>query len=219
MTDENLPFDDVTAERDPATAELLAVPPLDEVTRRRLVSTAVAAADAAEPRQTAKRSRLALAIPVAAAIVLGLVIGTVVVSRPDDPTTAAGPAATTSPAAAQEDGAAAKSASPSPAAAAAPGFLVSLGDLGDVASTEQLSDAVISARESGRASETIDAATVPCGTTPAATLGLTEITAVGIGVDTSVQITVLVGTDADGHEVALALTRDACQPVVRADLG
>src|SRR5438093_7984840 len=79
--------------RDERVAELLAVEPLDPVTRRRLVKTAVASAPW-------RRPRLAVLVPVAAALMVGAVVGLVVVTHPDDSTPTAAPASSTSVAAA-----------------------------------------------------------------------------------------------------------------------
>jgi hypothetical protein len=229
MTDHELPPQDPAPHdpadaRDEAAAALLAVPPLDEVTRRRLVGTALAAADtpAAGMPGTRRRSRLVVAIPVAAAIVLGIAIGSIVVTRPDDPTTTvASPAPSTAleaPAPQQASGS-----SDGGAAADTPALSASvraLGDLGDVADSEALRAAVTEAL-AGDAAErkSADAGGVACGTTAPETLELVNITAIGTGINNSAPVTVFVGTDAQGAQVAVELVAEFCDPVLRTVLG
>jgi hypothetical protein len=72
--------------RDEQVAALLAVEPLDEMTRRRLVNTAMAATAVPDDQEGDElgrpgRSRLAVLLPVAAAIAIGVVVGALVVSQ------------------------------------------------------------------------------------------------------------------------------------------
>ncbi len=67
-----------------SSAALLAVPPLDEVTRRRMVDVGGRASGRGPARPV---GRTTAALGVAAALLLGVVVGAVVVTRPDDPQT------------------------------------------------------------------------------------------------------------------------------------
>lgn len=219
MSDDTTPQDPPEPDgRDERVAALLEVPPLDEVTRRRLVRTAVAAA-------SGPRSRLGLAIPVAAALVIGAVVGTVVVTRPDDSTTtAAGPKVSTSlEAPAQRAGEPETNDSggdPAIAPGAAAPFVL-LGDLGDVGTEKRLRAAVRSAPDrafEGSASSTPSAAPPACTATAADQLGLVVVASAGTGTVGGAPVTVIVGTDPAGTEVAVALRAADCVELLRTDL-
>jgi hypothetical protein len=208
MSDDTTPRDE-SDQRDERIAALLEVPPLDEVTRRRLVRTALAST-------AGPRSRLALAVSAAAAVILGLIVGAVVVTRPDDSTeTAARPqddASTTLEAPAQRASAPAADEAGSPAIAAAPA--TDLGDLGSVSSVEELRDKVTAARKREAVQE---APALPaCAAQPPDVFGLVVVAAVGSGVVGAEPATVLVGTDPSGAEVAVVLQVADCVEVLRA---
>jgi len=185
--------------RDERVATLLAVEPLDEVTRRRLVRTAVASAPS-------RRPRLALVAPVAAAIVVGLVVGAVLVNRPDDPTPTAAPATTAGP-----EPRAAGDGVPNEAVAAPP----ALGDLGDVTDPATLRQSLATARES-EAADKAASSSGGCSTTPPPEAGAVVATATGTFDGEPVVIVVGVGTT-EG-ELAFVLRSDDCSVLQRVPL-
>lgn len=211
MTDEPAAPDDA---RDERVAALLAVPPLDDVTRRRLVRDALGATEDA-PAPPRSRSRLAVAVPVAAAILVGLVVGAVIVQRPsDDPPTAAQPASSvpapqgdSERAAEADDGAPAVAQSPSVAPA-------SLGNLGIVDDEADLRIAVSLAEGQPAGPEAATAAEAACASTDPAGLGLVAVTALGTALHDDAPVVVLVGTDAEGRRRAIALDA-SCTPVLQ----
>ena len=102
MSDENLPRSGASTpppdggepaapdgdERDEVLGSMLAVDELDEVTRRRLVQKALDDADAYDADRAERRfGRRAAVLGVAAALVIGALVGTVIVTQPDDATT------------------------------------------------------------------------------------------------------------------------------------
>jgi hypothetical protein len=206
------------ARRDEHIRELLEVPPLDEVTRRRLVGRALDAAPGA-PVERRPRSRLALAVPVAAAIAVGLVIGAVVVTRPEDTTPTAAPEASSTPTP-QGDGERAAGADDAPALAPAESAgIADLGDLGTVTNAADLRTTAIVAQEQLATSDAPEGRILPCAETPPADLDLVTIDAAGTATVDDAPVTVLLGRAADGVSTAVALTVEACAPVLRTTLG
>lgn len=131
--------------RDPRVAAWLAVDPLDDVTRARLVRDALAgSADAPTARPHPHRRRTMAVVGVAAAVVAALVVvGAVLVPRGDDTTPSAvdAPASKARPEASRPAGdssAAGATAEAPPAETLRPGPLPALGDLGDVSSEAKL---------------------------------------------------------------------------------
>jgi hypothetical protein len=219
MSDHDQP-DDPADPADAAVGALLAVPPLDDVTRRRLVRTALDAADdpPVSPAAPRRRSRLAVALPVAAAIAIGVVVGAVVVTRPEESTpTAARPGPSTEVQAPAPRQASASSDGDAAGAPSVVPVVRDLGDLGDVTTTEQLRIAVGAARP-GSAAKTGAVPAVPCAETPATSLGLLAIDAVGQGVDGTTTVTVFVGPDTRGVETAVVVTAPRCEAVARAEV-
>lgn len=208
MSDDTIPPGN--DDRDERIAALLEVPPLDEVTRRRLVRTAVAAT-------SGPRSRAALIVSAAAALVVGVVVGTAVVTRPDDVTeTAVRPkadASTSLEAPPQRAGSPGEDEAGSPAMAPAPA--TDLGDLGSVSSIEELRDKVAQARER---SPVLESSATPCAAQPPDAFGLVVVAGVGFGVVGAEPATVLVGTDPAGNEVAVVLRAADCVEVLRTGL-
>jgi hypothetical protein len=206
---------------DEQIAGLLAVEPLDDVTRRRLVTTAVRAADvdAEDPDEIDDepdrrgRSRLAVLLPVAAAIAIGIVVGALVVTRPDDSTTTAARQDT-------DTTVAAGGSAPAPQAAANPpalnesSSLRSLGDLGDVTDAGALSQAVAAAQLKDAAAAT---PTGVCADIPPPDLGLVNTSAAGIGTAAGVPVNVIIGADATGERIAVVLRSEDCL-IIRKDL-
>jgi hypothetical protein len=194
-------------ERDGELAAVLAVAPLEDLTRRRLVHTALAG----RPRAARPVGRVAAALGVAAALVIGAVIGTVVVTRPDDPepTTAAGPPVS-SPAPS-----AAPSSAPNPRAPAfEPASATRLGDLGAVGSVSALREAITRRLESGNeraASSPGDAVdTDVCVARGPGAAGLVVISAIGTATLDATPAVVLVGPTPRGANLALALDPVSC---------
>ncbi len=166
--------------RDPRIAGLLEVEPLDEVTRARLVRTALAGADepstghegVQDPERSPERKALAAILSVAAALLVVLVVGLAVLvprgsddpgptalDAPSDSAKRATPAAPFLP-----DASAAPTVQEAPAAGSessalevqpAPLALPSLGDLGDVSNETRLARAA-----SARLARPFDATTV-----------------------------------------------------------
>jgi len=210
------------AQRDLELASALAVPPLDDLTRARLVRTAIAEhpdagrPDAARPGATRPGGRLGAALGVAAALVIGAVIGTLVVTRPDDPeSTTAARAPVSSPA--PSSPASSSPAPGSPADAAAPAFepaaATLLGDLGAVASASALGDAITARLE---AAGERPAAPGGAGTADAcvargpAAAGLVVISAIGTATLGTAPVVVLVGPTPRGENLAVALDPASC---------
>ncbi len=75
-------------DRDQVLGSMLAVDDLDEVTRHRLVQKALDEADAYDADRAERRfGRRAAVLGVAAALAIGALVGTVIVTQPDDGTT------------------------------------------------------------------------------------------------------------------------------------
>ncbi|HEY8217762.1 MAG TPA: hypothetical protein VIH82_11555 [Acidimicrobiia bacterium] len=197
------------SDRDPELAAALEVPPLDAATRHALVRVAVdddASIDELAPRRV---GRLAGTLGLAAALVIGAVVGAVIVTQPDDQgTQTAGQAPTTgatderakagSPAAADQSEAA-----PQPASGAPP---VDLGDLGAVAGDDGVRAAIRARLEAGT-SGTLS--TIPCvfGSSNAAAsiYGLVVISAAGQATVDGQTVAILVGPTPAGDDVAVLL--------------
>jgi hypothetical protein len=205
MSDETRPDEPRHEPRDPAAADardarlaaLLAVEPLDEITRRRLVQRAVSTV------HPTARGRVAAVASIAAAIVVGVVVGALLVHRPyvPGPTTALGnPTAT---------GAAPKAAADAPAIAVAPGPVNALGNLGDVTTDDKLRSAVADAEQRGsNANE--DARQAPCASTNPTSIGLVAIVAAGVGDSDGRPVAVLIGTSPAGKALAVVVQQPDC---------
>ena len=199
--------------RDQTLAEHLEVAPLDEMTRRRLVRTAMASA--APPRRG-----LAVILPVAAALVIGLIVGAVLVTSPESTTTTAQQATTAgapAPRGVEPTDQAHKGGNPVFAPAPESGA-ADLGDLGEVGDPATLQRAVAAAQAKGAANSS-EAAALPCAQSDPAAVGLVVIGASGRGTYQGVPVTVLVGTGADGGEVAVSVRTSDCGIVGRTALG
>lgn len=148
--------------RDLQVAAWLAVDPLDEVTRARLVRTALAGVTDAPgatatptgsaPGAPRHRARRVAALAAAAAVAVGLVVGVGVVARDgadDTPTAADAPSPKAAPDRSRRAGDVETGlAAPEAADAAPPVVVASIGDLGDVSSQralERAARAVLSA--------------------------------------------------------------------------
>jgi hypothetical protein len=215
--------------RDPELAALLAVPPLDDVTRRRLVRTAVDATSAPPVvASTRSKSRLGAAMGVAAALAVGAIVGAVVVTRPSEPDTpsaarASSTVPSTAPAAAEaEAGAPAPQSADDQVSGEDPAGAPpqELGDLGVVRGAAALRQAIEDSFEQGGASEPRAVTPAPpCRNTPVGTLGLVAITAAGEAQLDGLPVVVLVGPTPQGEDQALALDpARGCTTVARVTL-
>jgi hypothetical protein len=154
---------------------------------------------------------------VAAAILVGLVVGAVIVQRPSDDTPTAAQPASSEPAPQDAERAAeaddtAPAVSPAPAVAPA-----SLGNLGIVDDDADLRIAVSLAEGQPAGPEAATAAEAACAATDPASLGLVAVTALGTARFDDQPVVVLVGTDAQGRRRAIALGA-ACTPVLQTQL-
>jgi hypothetical protein len=220
--------DDVAApdagERDPELAAVLAVPPLDASTRAGLVRTALAepgvapaaavadreGASDGEDATSSRSGRLAAVLGLAAALVIGAVVGTVIVTQPDDEgaqTAARAPATTARPAAkaAAPDAAELGSdAAEAPAAASAP--VVDLGDLGAVEGPAGLRAAVNARLEAGTSGTPASSPCLKSGPGAAAGIyGLVGVNAAGTATLDGTTVVLLVGPTRAGQSVAVVL--------------
>jgi hypothetical protein len=207
-------------DRDPELAAALAVPALDETTRRTLVDAALDATadvddadevdetDAAGPGLPEHRPRrMAAALGLAAAVVIGAVVGAAIVNQPEDrdPHQAAAPTtAIEEQARAAPDAGDLESAAESPAGSAAP--ITDLGDLGPVADPDGLRAAVNARLQAGTFSAP---ASVPCATSSGgATSGIYGLVAVTAAATADLDgrgVVVLIGPTPAGANVAVVL--------------
>lgn len=191
-------------DRDGALAALLAVEPLDELTRRRLVHVAVEAA--ARPRPTVPRWRAA--IGVAAALAVGTVVGAVLVNHPDGTTPTAAPEAAAESTSSPLGSGGADALVP----AAGEGVTV-LGDLGDVTHPDALREAIGSAQVRATSGGSEALASVPCTGVPAETLGLVAAGALATATFAGEPAAVFVGTSPDGTALAVVARAVDCTVV------
>lgn len=198
--------------RDERIAALLAVAPLDEVTRRRLVREAL-------DRPLPKPSRLPAAMAVAAAVIVGIVVGTVLVQdeNPVATTTAQGgqPSATASPDAFELQ----KNAAPG-AAESTVGPITPLGGLGDITKPADLREAVDGgfARADGPTDDGALPLEYPCAATPPETFDLVATTALGLGFYRGFPVTIFVGTSPDGEARAVVVRQSDCTELASVNL-
>jgi hypothetical protein len=239
MTDTPSPGDGSPDARDDVLAAQLAVPALDEVTRRRLVRGALDAAPPVEAPAAGRgrgRGRW-LAAAAAAVAVAGLVTAVVLAGggSGDHPTAARTPASTSSPSLPGTDaqgGATDRAATPTTQSLAPPagGSARSPGDLGplgEVADPATLRDRVEAARttfsDSNQAfgSSLPEAApkilpatpstTIPCAAAlTAARPGLDTVEAVGTATFHGKPATVVVATTRTGRTVAVVIVDSGC---------
>jgi hypothetical protein len=216
LTPDALPPEDLAPDergRDPKLAALLAVPPLDDLARRRMVDVALRE----RPRAVRPVGRAAAALGVAAALLIGVVVGAVVVTRPDDPQTTTAARAPEANDAATKDAAGAEAAAPElvPASDAAN----PLGDLGVLDTPGALRAAITARLEAGEALAASPAASTCLALTPDR-FGLVTVTAVGTAtLDARGQVVVLVGPTPEGDEAAVAVSPTECTVLERVPLG
>ena len=191
----------VTDKRDEALAARLAVPPLDDVTRRRLVREAL---DRPMPRP----SRWVAVASVAAALAVGALIGTVLVTEPEQSDVTTAQRAPT-PSAGSES----EAVEPGPAgmAQATASPVTPLGDLGDVTRAADLREAVnLGFERSAGPTEDSTILGYPCAANDPEAFGLVAPSALGIGTYDGVAVTVVVGTSPDGQALAVVVRADTC---------
>jgi hypothetical protein len=191
-------------DRDEHLAALLAVEPLDELTRRRLVQVAVEASESHRP--TVARWRAA--VGVAAALAVGAVVGTVLVNHPDDTMPTAAPKATAESTSSPLGGGGADALVP-----AAGEATTALGDLGDVTDPDALREAIGSARALATSGGSEEIASIPCTGVPAEALGLVAAGALATATFTGEPAVVFVGTSPDGTALAVVARAADCAVV------
>jgi hypothetical protein len=203
--DDTLEPDGVDA-RDERLARALAVPPLDDVTRRSLVRDALEQATQGKARRPPPR--YAAMVSVAAALAVGAVIGWALVKQPDETSTTTvqrGPSVT------QALGATSSTSAVAPAAGDAAGPITALGDLGDVTDPAHLRTQVSRGFTKSAGPEDQSAvAAVPCVSTPPRSVDLVALTAVGTGTYQGTPATVLVGTSPEGKALAVVVRQPEC---------
>lgn len=196
--------------RDEDLARSLEVPPLDEVTRRRLVRVAMDRTAPGSAPPGTPRGRALAVMGVAASLVVGVVVGAVVVTRPES--------AVTPTAAGSNRDVASSEAAQSEAAAAAPAPPQALGDLGAVADLEALARAVDARLQTGRSGASEDAASlaIPCA---AASVGeLVLISAAGTATLGGRPVVVRIGPSPGGEILVVALDASDCVAIASAPL-
>jgi hypothetical protein len=233
MTDDLIPDDSEpgAAARDEALAARLAVPPLDDLTRRRLVRGALTAAPAAGPGRrvpwwTVAAAAVLVAVAVtAAALAVGGGSGS-----GDRPTAAAPKTAPETPPKTEAEGGSGSAASAPPSAdqrLAVPSApqsgagAGSLGDLGEVANRDTLRTRVTAAQRSFSADRGADgtgsastgvAGTVPCATALAAAQpGLGPPLASGTATFHGAPATVVTTRNRAGDLVAVVVVDAGCE--------
>lgn len=201
--------------QDPRVAEWLAVEPLDDVTRARLVRAAMADADPdtdVEGGAAPAPRHIGRLLAAAAALLVVLVVGiAVLVPRGDEstPTAANAPADRKATPEAVRERAADSSGATAQAESAAPArSLPSLGELGDVSTETALREAT-----AARARLTYGSATTPpvCAVEAARSLG--EPIAAGTGTVDGQRATVILVQRADGLHGAISVIDRSCRAV------
>jgi hypothetical protein len=193
--------------RDERLAALLAVAPLEDHTRARLVGRALDAAPVSSPG----RRRPALLLSAAAALLVIVVTGAAILATSGGGQTsrAARRAAGPTPVAGPQAGVP----GPGSAAQVAPRDLGAVGDVTDAARLRQVVAGPASA--TGRSLDSIRPACGPGG----AAGGVTHIDTVGTAVDAGQPAAILVGRDGTGRRVAVVVALHDCSVLQRLPLG
>lgn len=187
-------------DRDRGLAEALEVEPLDDLTRRRLVRRALDATRPVEAGLPRPRGRTIAAVGVAASLLVGVTVGALVVTRPEQPAT---------PTAAGSEQTAATSASDAaPEAAVTPASPQPLGDLGAVTDVVALAAAVDLRLQAGHRGEDATALVAPCVDADAGALVL--VSATGTATLAGRPVVVHVGPTASGEIRVVALDAGTC---------
>jgi hypothetical protein len=198
--------EDGADERDERLAALLAVPPLEDHTRTRLVRRALDEV----PESTPRRSRRALPLVAAATLLVVAVTGGLLLASGDGGPRPTATRAVPPPPATESQ---APTLAPGSAAALAPR---DLGAVGDVTATTQLRRAVTGPPGAARGS--LNTIRDACGT-GATVAGVTRFDTVGTGVDAGQPAAIIVGRDTTGRRVAVVVTRHGCRALQRLPLG
>jgi len=191
----------LTPGRDEDIARALRVEPLDDVTRRRMIRTALdrASGTGAAPA----RGRGLAIVGVAASLLVGVVVGAVVVTRPETP-------ATPTAAGSDQESASSKAAETQPLEAAAAVPAQPLGDLGAFAGVDELARAIDVRLQAGRSGAGEDAASAiaPCAGEPAGDLVL--VSAAGTATLDGRPVVARVGPTPSGEIIVLVLDATDC---------
>jgi len=192
--------------RDEALASQLEVAPVDEVTRRRLVRTAL------ERPAAAPSTRWMTAVSVAAALAIGAFVGVVLVDEQAPPeSTTAQRAPTASDVEALES-------VPAAGADAASGPVTLLGDLGDVTRLADLRAAIDVSFERAAGPMENAVAAYGCGDQPPGNFGLVATSAAGTGTYEGAPVTVFIGTTPEGQALAVIVRAGDCTAVANVSL-
>jgi hypothetical protein len=196
--------------RDERLAALLAVAPLEDHTRARLVRRALDAAPVSSPG----RRRPALLLSAAAALLVIVVTGAAILATSGGGQTsrAARRAARPTPVAGPQAGIP----GPGSAAQVAPRDLGAVGDVTGAARLRQVVAGPASA--TGRSLDSIRSACGPVGPSGAAGR-VTRIDTVGTAVDAGQPAAILVGRDGTGRRVAVVIALHDCSVLQRLPLG
>jgi hypothetical protein len=193
-------------EQDEQLAALLAVPPLEDHTRTRLVRRALDEVPASTPR----RSRRALSMVAAATLLVFAATGGLLLASGGGGQSPTAKRASRPPPAA---GSPAPIPAPGSAAALAPR---DLGPVGDITSTTQLRQVVNG--PAGTATGSLDTIRKACGDVgPVA--GVARFDIVGTGVDAGEPAAIIVGRDTSGRRVAVVVALHGCRSLQRLALG
>jgi hypothetical protein len=199
--------------RDERLAALLAVAPLEDHTRARLVGRALDAAPVSSPG----RRRRALLLSAAAALLVIVVTGAAILATSGGGQTsrAARRAAGPTPVAGPQAGVP----GPGSAAQVAPRDLGAVGDVTDAARLRQVVAGPASA--TGRSLDSIRPACGPGGPggPGGAAGGVTRVDTVGTAVDAGQPAAILVGRDGTGRRVAVVVALHDCSVLQRLPLG
>ena len=196
-----------TDARDERLAAALAVPPLDDVTRRLLVREGL-------DRPVPRPSRFIAVASVAAALAVGALIGALLVTGPPQSDTTTAQRAPTASAAGGDAGVgdapeSFETLQGGERAAAAP--VTSLGELGDVSRPDDLRDAIDAAFERSSGPTAADEIVgYPCAAHPPESFGIVTANALGVGAYDGVAVTVLIGTSPAGEALAAVVQSDTC---------
>jgi hypothetical protein len=193
-------------QRDGQLAALLAVPPLEDHTRTRLVRRALDEIGASTPR----RSRRARSVVAAATLLVIAAAGGLLLASGGGGQNPTAKRASRPPPAA---GSQAPIPAPGSAAALAPR---DLGPVGDITATATLRRVING--PAGAATGSLDTMRKACGTAgPVA--GVTRFDIVGTGVDAGEPAAIIVGRDTSGRRVAVVVALHGCRPLQRLALG
>jgi hypothetical protein len=193
--------------RDEELAALLAVAPLEDHTRARLVRRALDEAPVVSSRRRGPTRRLSAAAALLVVVVTGAAI--LATSGGGQTSRAARRTARPAPAAGPQVG----TPGPGSAAQVAPRDLGAVGDVTDAARLRH----VVAGPASGTG-RSLDAIRAACGTA-VDIAGVTRVDTVGTAVDAGQPAAIVVGRDGTGHRVAVIVARRGCATLQRLPLG